>query len=87
MEGVVKIASTASFCAAALLVFQLTGASAYAAAPCKGLDEAGCSADEKCSWVKPGKTLLGKEKKGYCRAKPAKKAPAPKSTPKAPSAQ
>jgi hypothetical protein len=78
MEGVVKITVTASFFAASLLAFQLMGSSAHAAAPCKGLDESACSADEKCSWVKPSKSILGKEKKGYCRAKPAKKSSAPK---------
>jgi hypothetical protein len=87
MEGVVKIVSTALFCAAALFALQLTGSSAYAAAasPCKGLDETACQADTTCSWVKPKKSVLGKEKKGYCRAKPVKKSKS--TTPKAPAAQ
>jgi hypothetical protein len=68
--------------------------SAPAAAPakkasvCKGLDEAACQ-PPTCSWVAPGKTKAGKERKGYCRkaAKPkAKKSAAAPATPAAPAA-
>lgn len=73
-----KIVFTTACFAAALFVFQSAGSSAYAtgaaAKACKGLAETACQADENCSWVKPGKSILGKEKKGYCRSKPAKKA-------------
>lgn len=84
-----KVTSTIAYVAAALFVLSAAGAPAYAAPSaskeCKKLDESACGANDKCSWVKPtGKTILGKEKKAYCRAKPAKKA-APKSS--APSPQ
>jgi hypothetical protein len=56
-RDVLKIASTTAFCAAALLVFQLGGASAASAkaSPCKGLKEADCKANAACAWVKATK--------------------------------
>lgn len=44
-----------------------------AASACKGLAEAACGANAGCSWIKATKTKKGKDRKAYCRLKPAKK--------------
>ncbi len=44
-----------------------------AASACQGLAEAACGANAGCSWIKATKTKAGKDRKAYCRSKPAKK--------------
>jgi hypothetical protein len=46
---------------------------ALAEATCKGLTEKACGDAAHCAWVKPYVTKAGKEIKGYCRNKAAKK--------------
>jgi hypothetical protein len=42
---------------------------------CKGVSEAACKEKTtECTWVKASKDKNGKERKAYCRAKPAPKA-------------
>lgn len=45
------------------------------ASPCKGLAEAAC-VPPQCRWIGPTKTKAGKERRGYCRKAPVKKASA-----------
>jgi hypothetical protein len=45
-----------------------------AASPCRGLAETACGANAGCTWIKATKTKRGKDRKAYCRLKPAKKA-------------
>jgi hypothetical protein len=56
---------------ASLMSIGSAEAATKAASPCKGLDEAACTANAECSWIKSKKG-----KKDYCKKKPAKKAPA-----------
>lgn len=40
---------------------------------CQGLDQAACTANTTCQWIAATKTKAGKERKAYCRTRPAAK--------------
>jgi hypothetical protein len=41
--------------------------------PCKGLDEAACTANTECKWYKEAKLKDGKTRKAHCQKKPTPK--------------
>jgi len=54
---------------------------ATAPSPCKGLDNAACTANAECRWYKEARLKSGKTRKAHCRKKPTRSAkPKPKTT-------
>lgn len=47
----------------------LSGASAWAASECKGLEQAACGSKAECNWVEPYTRKDGIKVSGHCRSK------------------
>lgn len=66
--------------AAGAMAFLFTASAGYAqsekSSPCKGLEQAACTAKADCSWVAATKRKDGREVKAYCRLKSNKSAAA-----------
>ena len=75
-NGLLKAAGAAA--AAGILVLFTMGADAQTKkSACQGLQEAACTANTSCSWIKATKTKKGTARRAYCRTKAT-----PKQTPK-----
>jgi hypothetical protein len=70
------VAASLAFCAVAVAAEEKkpTVVEKAAPSPCKGLDNAACTAKAECSWVKETKMKNGKMRKAYCRKKSTRSA-------------